>query len=313
MKIMIIYITVLLFIFSGCKNIETNSEKEVAEAEKIYEDEDENTTNEEAEENASDEVAEVKKEEEILPQNDEKPNENDLEEINTLPNEASGWGFVKKKGQESEFTSGQKEMMEKYSCIYKGSSEEKVMYLTFDEGYENGYTGLILDTLKEKGVKAAFFITGPYLEKNFDLVKRMLDEGHIVGNHTVNHPNMPSLKNAKKMQEEIISLDLKYYETFGVHMSYFRPPEGAYSERSLASTNNLGYKTVLWSFAYKDWETNNQKGASYAYESVVPYFHNGSVILLHAVSKDNTEALGDIIDEAINQGYEFKSLDEFKY
>ncbi len=304
MKKMIIYISLLLFIFSGCKNIETEPEKEIGATEEI---------NEKTDENISGEVEEMQDEEEPLLQQYDEPNENNLEEINTLPNEASGWGFVKKKGQESEFTSGQREMMEKYSCIYKGNSGEKVMYLTFDEGYENGYTESILNTLKEKGVKAAFFITGPYLEKNFDLVKRMLDEGHIVGNHTVNHPNMPSLKTAEKMQEEIISLDLKYYETFGVHMSYFRPPEGSYSERSLAATNNAGYKTVLWSFAYKDWETDNQKGASYAYESVVPYFHNGSVLLLHAVSKDNTEALGDIIDEAKNQGYEFKSLDEFKY
>ncbi len=235
------------------------------------------------------------------------------DEINSLPNDNNGWGFVKKKGAFPEFTKGQMDMMAKYNCIYFGNTEEKVLYLTFDEGYENGYTGVILDTLKEKGVPATFFITGPYLEKNRDLIGRMVNEGHIVGNHTVNHPNMPSKGTKEAMQEEILNLDRRFYELYGRHMTYFRPPEGAYSERSLAATNDLGYKTVLWSFAYKDWETDNQKGADYAFDSVMPYLHNGCVILLHAVSKDNTEALGRIIDAAREEGYVFKSLDEYKY
>ena len=233
--------------------------------------------------------------------------------INSLPNDNNGWGFVKKKGTFPEFTKGQRDMMAKYGCIYAGNQSEKVLYLTFDEGYENGYTGQILDTLKEKGVPAIFFITGPYLEKNGDLISRMINEGHIVGNHTVNHPNMPSKGTKEAMQEEILNLDRRFFELYGHHMSYFRPPEGAYSERSLAATNELGYKTVLWSFAYKDWETDNQKGADYAFESVVPYLHNGCVILLHAVSKDNTEALGRIIDAARAEGFVFKSLDEYTF
>ncbi len=270
------------------------------------------------------EVIDVKEEAVELPPQEEvkeEPKEEIEEEIkaevtasdtDSLPNDNYGWGFVKKKGAFPEFTKGQMEMMAKYNCIYLGDSEEKVLYLTFDEGYENGYTGAILDTLKEKGVPAAFFITGPYLTKNYDLIKRMIDEGHTVGNHTVNHPNMPSKGTASAMQEEILSLDRQFYETFGSHMTYFRPPEGAYSERSLSATNALGYRTVLWSFAYKDWETDNQKGADYAFDSVIPYLHPGCVLLLHAVSSDNTEALGRIIDEARSQGYTFKSLDEFR-
>lgn len=234
------------------------------------------------------------------------------EEINALSNDAFGWGFVKKPGQPAQFTSGQREMMEKYSCIYEGSTDDKALYLTFDEGYENGYTESILDTLKERGVPAAFFVTGPYIDGNFDLIKRMLDEGHIVGNHTVRHPNMPSLGTAEAMENEITELDLKFYETFGKHLSYFRPPEGAYSERSLAATAAAGYKTVLWSFAYRDWERDNQKGAEYAKDSVIPYLYGGSVLLLHAVSSDNAAALGDIIDSARGQGFTFKSLNEFK-
>lgn len=234
-------------------------------------------------------------------------------EINALPNESSGWGFKKNPGAYPEFTAGQRSVMAEYECIYEGSKDEKVLYLTFDEGYENGYTEKILDTLKEKNVKAAFFITGPYLDKNFDLIKRMLDEGHIVGNHTVSHPKMPSLETAEAMQEEILALDMKFYETFGTHMTYFRPPEGVYSHRSLAAANAIGYKNVLWSFAYRDWETDKQKGSAYAIDSVVPYFANGTVMLLHAVSSDNAAALGSIIDAAVSQGFVFKSLDEFAF
>ncbi len=270
--------------------------------------------NEEEVKDVKEEVIETVLEKEEIKEEEVKKEEVKLltSEIDSLPNDNYGWGFVKRKGSAPEFTKGQMDMMEKYSCIYFENTEEKNLYLTFDEGYENGYTGAILDTLKEKGVPATFFITGPYLSKNYDLIKRMLDEGHIVGNHTVNHPNMPSKGTASAMQEEILNLDLKFYETFGSHMSYFRPPEGAYSERSLSATNALGYRTVLWSFAYKDWETNNQKGADYAFDSVIPYLYPGCVLLLHAVSSDNTEALGRIIDEARSQGYTFKSLDELK-
>ena len=321
MKRILLLVLLMSFVFTGCisvkdnkpDNDETNvSEEEIDVPEKETEKE---QSDEPQEKEPSDEV--LKEEPADVPE--EKPVEKPIEPeipadtINSLPNDNNGWGFVKKKGSFPEFTKGQMDMMAKYGCIYAGNKSEKVLYLTFDEGYENGYTGAILDTLKEKGVPATFFITGPYLEKNGDLISRMVAEGHIVGNHTVNHPNMPSKGTKEAMQEEILNLDRRFFELYGRHMTYFRPPEGAYSERSLAATNELGYKTVLWSFAYKDWETDNQKGADYAYESVVPYLHNGCVILLHAVSKDNTEALGRIIDAARAEGYVFKSLDEYKY
>ncbi len=231
--------------------------------------------------------------------------------LDALPNDLSGWGFVKHAGGYPEFTAAQRAMMKQYDVIYEGSHEGGALYLTFDEGYENGYTSAILDTLKEKGVPAAFFVTGPYIERNKELVQRMLEEGHTVGNHTVHHPTMPSLTTADAMQEEMLALDRMFYESFGCHMSYFRPPEGAYSERSLAATNALGYRSVLWSFAYRDWETDKQQGAAYALDSVAPYLHSGCVILLHAVSQDNAAALGDIIDAARAKGYTFESLDNF--
>jgi len=233
-------------------------------------------------------------------------------DFSALANDTNGWGFRRIKGSRPEFTKMQTQMMEKYNCIYMGSSEEKVLYLTFDEGYENGYTPMILDTLKEKQVPAAFFITGPYLQKQEELVKRMLDEGHIVGNHTQNHPSLPSLITEEKIEEEVLKLDRIFYEKFGKSMKYLRPPMGEFSERTLAVTNSLGYVNTFWSLAYKDWVTTEQKGKEYAFKNVTENLHNGAVILLHAVSKDNAEALGDIIDYARANGYTFLSLDEYK-
>ena len=201
--------------------------------------------------------------------------------------------------------------MDKYGCIYMGAAETKYLYLTFDEGYENGQTGKILDVLKEKGVKAAFFITGDYFKSEKKLIDRMVDEGHIVGNHTMNHPCVPNLKDVESVEREVLSLDRAFYARYGKHMKYFRPPEGAYSEKTLAVTKNLGYTNVFWSFAYDDWYRDKQRGADYAYNKTMENIHPGCVILLHAVSCDNANALGDIIDDARKAGYEFLSLDEY--
>lgn len=227
-------------------------------------------------------------------------------------NKGSGWGFVKKKGMEPEIYKSTAEMFQTYSTYYLDPKRTKTIYLTFDEGYENGYTATILDVLKEEQVPAAFFITGPYLEKETSLVDRMVAEGHIVGNHTVNHPNLPKLQTPQKIADELAALNQAFFEKYGKNMEYMRPPEGEYSRRVLAVAQNVGYKTVLWSFAYKDWDTNAQKGKDYAFNQVTPYLHDGAIILLHAVSKDNTEALRDIINYARQQGYRFGSLDELE-
>ena len=192
-----------------------------------------------------------------------------------------------------------------------GNSEKKYIYITFDEGYEAGYTEKILDTLKENNVKATFFITAHYLNTNEEVVKRMIDEGHIVGNHTVNHKSMPDISN-EEIKKEVMDLHLAIYEKFGYEMKYIRPPKGEYSERTLNECNNLGYKTVMWSFAYKDWEENNQSGEENAKKMIINNFHNGEIMLLHGNSKDNCNVLGDIIKEAKNEGYEIKPLNEFE-
>jgi peptidoglycan-N-acetylmuramic acid deacetylase len=228
----------------------------------------------------------------------------------SLSNKGSGWGFKRIKGSEPEIFDSTKELFKKYDTYYMDQTKPKALYLTFDEGYENGYTGQILDTLKKCNVPAAFFITEPYLRQEQDLIRRMLDEGHTVGNHTVHHPNMPRLGSAKKVEEELSTLNAQFKEVYGQDMKYMRPPEGEYSEKVLAVAKDLGYKTIFWSFAYRDWDPNNQKSADYAFEQVTPYLHDGAILLLHAVSRDNAQALERIINYAKEQGYEFRSLDQ---
>lgn len=226
-----------------------------------------------------------------------------------LAGDGTGWGFVRKKGEPPEITAAQREAMQSYDCYYIDETNEKTLYLTFDEGYENGYTSKILDVLEKTQTPAAFFVTGPYLENQTELVQRMIDSGHVVGNHTVNHLNLPK-QSVETVQQELDDLNKKCEEMYGVSMKYMRPPEGEYSERVLAVAQDMGYKTILWSFAYKDWDINMQQGAQHAFEQVTPYLHNGAILLLHAVSSDNANALEDIINYAKGEGFVFKSLDD---
>lgn len=226
-----------------------------------------------------------------------------------LNGRGSGWGFVRKKGRAPEIPDTQTAILEKYNGVYLGKKTGKSLYLTFDEGYENGFTVVILDVLLKTKTPAAFFVTGPYLEGQEELIRRMIDEGHIVGNHTVRHLNLPK-QTVQTVQSEIDGLNSICESKYGYKMTYMRPPEGEFSERTLAITNDMGMKTVMWSFAYKDWDVNAQKGADYAYQSVMPYLHDGAILLLHAVSSDNVSALERIINDAKALGYTFRSLEE---
>lgn len=200
------------------------------------------------------------------------------------------------------------QLLEKYGGLWQGSPARKQLYLTFDEGYENGYTLQILAVLKEEKVPAAFFITGPYLSKNPYLVQQMLAEGHIVGNHTGNHYSMPRLTE-EQIAREITGLAQSYLQLTGQNMAPFlRPPMGEFSEESLWYTAKLGYYSVFWSLAYRDWETGNQRGTEYAYNQVMNQHHPGAVLLLHAVSKDNAAALQKIVQGLRELGYEFKPI-----
>lgn len=229
-----------------------------------------------------------------------------------LSNTKIGWGIKRNDNHmQPDLGSKNKELMDKYDGISMGNKNKKYVYLTFDNGYEAGYTDKILDVLKENDVTATFFLTAHYINTNADLVKKMIDNGNIIGNHTVNHKSMPSLSD-EQIKTEVMTLHTAVYEKFGYEMQYFRPPMGEYSERTLALTNSLGYKTVMWSFAYDDWDENNQKGEKYAKEKILGNVHNGAVLLLHGNSKDNANVLDYIIKEIKNKGYEFRSIDDFE-
>lgn len=205
---------------------------------------------------------------------------------------------------------GFKPIITKHGAMFLGDTSKKELFLTFDNGYENGLTGQILDVLKDRGVPATFFVTGHYVKDQPELLKRMAGEGHIIGNHSWSHPDMTTLS-AEAIKSELDKVKEQVTAITGQQtMHYLRPPRGIFNEHVLASSRSAGYTSVFWSIAYKDWDVNAQRGASYAYEQVIKQLHPGAIILLHAVSRDNAEALGNIIDDARRQGYQFKSLDE---
>ena len=191
-----------------------------------------------------------------------------------------------------------------------GNANDKYVYLTFDEGYEAGYTPRILQVLKDNNVKACFFLTAHFVNTQTDLVKQMIQEGHTIGNHTVNHKSMPDLTD-EKVKSEVMDLHTAVYQKFGYEMKYIRPPKGEFSERTISITNSLGYTSTMWSLAYDDWDENKQDREEYAKKKILDNIHPGAVILLHGNSKDNTNVLDYVIKEIKNMGYEFKTLDQF--
>ncbi len=228
-----------------------------------------------------------------------------------LSNTKIEWGIKRGDNHDQpDLGSKNKQLIEKYNGFAMGNAQNKFIYMTFDLGYEAGYTNAILDTLKENNVKAAFFITAHYVNTSSDIIQRMIDEGHIIGNHTVNHKSMPSL-NEEQIKEELINLHTAIYKKFNYEMTYMRPPKGEYSERALDTTTKLGYVPVMWSFAYADWDENKQPSREEGISKIMNNVHNGEIMLLHATSKTNMEILDTIIKQIKDMGYEFKSLDEF--
>ena len=231
---------------------------------------------------------------------------------NSLSNSKIEWGIKRNDNHEQpDLGSKNKKILDKYKGISMGNKESKKVYLTFDEGYEAGYTQKILEVLKQNDVKACFFITAHYVNTQPELVQKMIDEGHIIGNHTVNHKSMPSLS-LEEIKNEVMNLHTAIYEKYGYEMKYIRPPKGEYSEQTVSYCNTLGYTTVMWSFAYDDWDEKKQGREEYAKKKILDNIHNGAVILLHGNSKDNTNVLDCCIKEIKNMGYEFSTLDEFE-
>lgn len=294
-------------------NEEADNDKEEAETEETSdnssdkEDTDNNSEDAAAEEKASDKTAEEK--------DAAAKEKKEINVIDTagLDTENKGWGSGGEVNDKN-IPVGCTMYQDKYGHLNADfvRTDTDEVFLTFDEGYEypeansdSGNTAKILDTLKEKGVTGVFFLTLPYAKDNPDLVNRMIDEGHILGNHSVNHPSagLPSLATIEEQQKEVMGVHDYVLENYGYDMHLFRYPTGAFSEQSLAILNNLGYKSVFWSFAYKDWLTDDQPDKTEALKTMVEKLHPGAIYLLHGVSSTNAEVLGDFIDEIRAAGY----------
>lgn len=197
-----------------------------------------------------------------------------------------------------------------YNSYYVGDPTEKVLFLTFDAGYENNTTSSILDTLKKHNVKAHFFVVESYIRNNPDLIKRMEKEGHLVCNHSKSHISMAQVLDFEKFKSELISVEKAYEDITGKKMpKYFRPPMGKFSEQSLKYTQDLGYSSIFWSFAYVDWYNDKQPTHEYAKEKIYSRTHPGAIVLLHPNSKTNMEILDDVISHWKSEGYSLKTLD----
>ena len=225
--------------------------------------------------------------------------------------ETGSWGLSFRQSGTTPVGNAGVDQLKEFDAVYVGDTNEKKLYLTFDAGYENGCTAKILDVLKEQDVKAAFFLVGNYIEKNADLVRRMVDEGHTVGNHTMHHLDMSKLKTREDFARELQELESLYKETVGQDMpKYYRPPQGIYSKENLQMAKELGYKTVFWSLAYVDWNNDAQPKPEEAYAKLLPRTHNGAVVLLHSTSQTNADILEELIKKWKEQGYTFGTVEE---
>lgn len=201
----------------------------------------------------------------------------------------------------------------KMNGFYRGNAEDKKLYLTFDCGYENGNTEKILDALKKHHIKATFFVVGHYLDSASDIVKRMLEEGHTVGNHTYHHKDMSQISDPSVFKNELEMVETKFKEITGQDMiKYYRPPQGKFQKENLEQAKNLGYKTFFWSLAYVDWDTKKQPSREEAFEKILSRTHNGAIVLLHNTSNTNGEILDELLTKWEQLGYSFGQLSEFQ-
>lgn len=222
-----------------------------------------------------------------------------------------GWGLVY--GESGTQPRGEvaAEELKPYDAYYIGAADKKVIYLTFDSGYENGNTPALLDALKKHNVPAAFFVLGSYIETNPDLILRIVNEGHIVCNHTRTHPDITKFTDISSFRNELESLEKIYKEATGKDMpKYFRPPEGKFSMSNLQMAQDMGYTTVFWSLTYVDWQVNNQPSREEALEKLTPRIHPGAVVLLHSTSSTNAQILDELLTRWESNGYVFGTLDE---
>ena len=225
--------------------------------------------------------------------------------------ETGSWGLSFRQEGAAPIGNAGVDQLKQYNAAYIGDTTRKVLYLTFDAGYESGCTEKILDTLKAQDVKAAFFLVGNYIEKNADLVRRMVEEGHIVANHTMHHYDMSKLSDKSAFAKELQDLETLYKETTGQEMAkFYRPPQGIYSQENLQMAKDLGYQTVFWSLAYVDWNNDAQPTKEQAFGKLIPRTHDGAVVLLHSTSKTNAEILDELLTKWKQMGYTFGTVEE---
>ncbi len=223
------------------------------------------------------------------------------------------WGLSFQTDGEPPIANASMEELAKFNAYYAQNTTEKVLYLTFDAGFENGNTPIILDALKKHSAPATFFVVGTYIESNPDLIKRMEKEGHIVGNHTYHHPDMTKLSSLSAFEKELKDVENAYTNVTGKEMTkFYRPPQGKYNENNLQMAKELGYHTFFWSLAYVDWQENNQPTKEEAFDRLLTRVHPGAIVLLHSTSKTNGEILDELLTKWEEMGYQFKSLDTIK-
>ena len=225
--------------------------------------------------------------------------------------ETGSWGLSFRTEGAPPIGNAGRDQLRQYDAAYLGDPAKNVIYLTFDAGYENGSTEKILDILKQQNVPAAFFLVGNYLEKNADLVRRMVAEGHTVGNHTMHHWDMSKLSDKEAFTRELTDLEDLFRDVTGKELpKYYRPPQGIYSEENLKMAKELGYRTVFWSLAYVDWKNDAQPTKEEAFRKLLPRIHPGAVVLLHSTSQTNAAILEELIGKWKEEGYQFGTVEE---
>lgn len=234
-----------------------------------------------------------------------------FEKPEAVPTSAEGnRGLSFQEEGKSPVTNASSEELAKYDAYYAKNTDEKILYLTFDAGFENGNTPAILDALKKHNAPATFFVVGNYLNTSPELIKRMVDEGHIVGNHTYHHPDMSKISTKEDFEKEITDVEKKYKEITGKDMvKFYRPPQGKYSKSNLQMAKDMGYKTFFWSLAYVDWDQNNQPSKEEAFDKLLKRVHPGAIVLLHSTSSTNGQILDELLTKWEEMGYTFQSLD----
>lgn len=223
----------------------------------------------------------------------------------------SNWGLSFQEEGQAPIGNASVEELKNYNAYYRNPTDEKILYLTFDAGYENGNTAPILDALKKHNAPATFFVVGTYVENNPELIQRMVSEGHTVGNHTYSHPDMSAIASKEAFEKELSSVEDAYKEITGDAMTkFYRPPQGKYSEENLQMAKEMGYSTFFWSLAYVDWYQEDQPTKEEAFAKLLPRIHPGAIVLLHSTSSTNAEILDELLTQWEEMGYSFHVLTE---